>query len=166
MTITAVQTSVTTAPAAGAPGMLYDSSAHNDVIQKVAEEDIPFGSFVKVDTDGCELPDSSGEVTGRGRGIALLDPSKPTTVGYKAGDIVSVLIKGRVWIQMEAGQSVAAYAVPMVRFTATDPEKKGAFRSDTDSGDAVAPTGCHMFSSASAGGLGVLQLGDMPDAIE
>jgi hypothetical protein len=159
MTLTAVQLTMTTAPAKGAPGMLYDSSEVVDIIEKVAGEAIPFGAFVKIGTDGtCELPDSSAEVTGINRGVALHDPAKASGDGYIAGDLVAILLEGRVWIQPEAGETIAAYAVPFVRYTA-DANPVGGWRSDLDTNEAAVPQNMHMFSAATSGGMGVLQVG-------
>ena len=167
MSLTAVQTTMTTAPAGGAPGMLYDRPENCDIVHKVASEAIHFGAFVKIGTDGtCELPDSAGEVTGIARGIALQDPGKASTDGYAVGDVVAVLIRGRVWVQAEAGQTIAAYANPYIRHTATGGEVKGAFRSDADTTDASVPNGMHMFAAATSGGMGVLQVGDAQTGAE
>jgi len=158
MTITAVQTTMTTTPAAGAPGMLYDSGDECDIVTKVAAEAIPFGSFVRIATDGtCNLPDAANEVNVINRGLALHDPGKASGTGYAAGDLVQVMIRGRAWIQAEAGQTLAAYSIPFVRQTATPPEALGAFRSDADTTDATQPLGVHMFAAATSGGLGVVQ---------
>lgn len=154
----AVQTTVTTAPAIGAPGMAYDSSLVQDVISKVALVDIPFGAFVKVTADGCTLPGASGDVTGAGRGIALLDPGRGTGVGYKAGDIVAVMQLGRVWVLTE--EAVTAYTSPYVRFTAnTSPTRAvGSFLAGADSGKAVQPTGMRYWSTNGAAGLAVIEI--------
>ncbi len=160
MSLTAVQTDITTAPAAGAPGMLYDSPENCDIVHKIAEEAIPFGAFVKVSATGtCELPDSAAEVTGLGRGVAVHDPGKASGTGYAIGDVVAVLVRGRIWIQPESGQTMTAYTNAYARFTA-DANPKGSWRSDTDSGEAAAPNGMFMFATATSGGMGVLQVGD------
>ncbi len=158
MTTTAVQTTMTTAPNHGAPGMLYDEGPH-DIVTKIAAEAIPFGKFVKIGTDGtCELPDSSGEINAINRGLALHDPAKASGEGYAAGDPVQVLIAGRAWVEAEAGQTCAAYSIPYVRHTATGDEVKGSIRSDADTADAAQPLGVHMHIAAVSGGLGVVQL--------
>lgn len=157
MTLTAVQTSMTTAPTNAMPGMLYDDPDNCDIVHKRAQEDIPFGAFVKVDADGCELPDSSGEVTGLGRGVALYDAGKASGGGYKQGDIVAVLVQGRAWIQAETSQTIAAYAVPFARYTVNGGLTVGGWRSDADSSKAAVPNSVFMFQAATNGGLGVVE---------
>lgn len=157
MTITAVQTTMTTAPVNGEPGMLYDSSDQVDIIHRVASEAILPGVLVNYTGSACELPDSAGEVTGINRGLAILDPTKPTTVGYAIGDLVPIMVHGRAWIQAEAGQTIAANAMPYARHTANGGAQYG-WRSDADTARAAVPNSMHMFSSATSGGMGVLQI--------
>lgn len=158
MSITSVQTTMTVAPANGAAGMLYDDGPR-DVITRIAAEAIPFGRLVCIASDGTvELPDSAGEVTGLDRGVALHDPTKPTGEGYAAGDPVPVLIAGKVWIEAESGQTIAALTQPYVRHTAGAGEEKGMWRSDADGTDASLVAGAWMLHAATSGGLGVLVL--------
>lgn len=152
----AVQTTITQSPAAGVPGELYDTGATKDVISKVALVDIPFGAFVKITDAGVTLPAASGDVTGVGRGVALLAPEKASGVGYKAGDIVNVLQSGRVWVQTET--AVTAYVSPFVRFTANGGNNPGGYRNDADTARAVQPPGCRMFNTIAVAGMAVLEL--------
>ncbi len=140
-----VQTSVV-APLAGAPGMHADSGPY-DAVSKTAAEAIPFGAFVALTADECELPDSSGEVTQVGRGVAMYDPSKASAGGYVAGDVVSVMTVGRIFVATE--DTLTAYASPYVRFTA-DANPKGSWRSDSDSAEAVQPSGVRVIRADSA----------------
>lgn len=151
---TAVQTTITNDPAIGMPGMIYDSEDH-DSISCVAQEDIPFGAVVRVSGQYCELPDSSAEVTTGEVGVALHDPVK--VGGYKTGDIVAVMRRGRVWVATE--QAVAAQADPFVRFAAgAGGANKGAIRNDADTATAVAPAGMSVYRGVGGAGLAVLQL--------
>lgn len=141
-------------PAAGAPGMEYDCG-FNDVVSKRAAEAIPFGAYVVFSAAGdCELPDTLAEITANDGGVALIDPSKPSGVGYLAGDPVRVLVCGRVWVATE--QTVAQSDPAFVRAIATPPELQGAFRADADTSDAVAAPGCNYFIGATGVGLAVV----------
>jgi hypothetical protein len=129
-------------PSPGVPGMLADTGPH-DIITRVAEEALAFGSFVKYDDDSCELPDSSGEVTGNGRGIALVDPTKKSGTGYEIGDLVQILVDGRAWVASE--NALTALTAPFVRHTAgAGGSTKGAFRSDADTASATQVVGAQV----------------------
>jgi hypothetical protein len=149
-----VQTAMTTHPESGVAGELYDAAELCDIISKVAQEDIPFGAFVKVTGDGCELPDTSGEVTGAGRGLALKDDTKATSVGYKQGDMVSVLVKGRAYGITE--EAVTAYTTPYVRYSAGTGTQQGAFRATDDATHDAQPTNVEFHTTTTAAGVAVI----------
>jgi hypothetical protein len=151
----AIQSSVTsTGPAAGAPGLEYDIG-FSDVVSKAAAEAIPFGAYVVFTAEGiCELPDSLAEITANDGGVALIDNSKASGVGYVAGDPVRVLVRGRVWVATEG--TVAQSNPAFVRAIATPPELQGAFRADADTTDAVAAPGCNFFIGCTGAGLAVV----------
>lgn len=102
-----VQTTYDLAPPVAAAGLLQDSRfAESDSF--VAGEDIPFGRIVELNTaDGrVYLPKSAS--LGRVAGVALYpvtgEPKTGTAgptnaYGWKAGDRVQVLRKGRVWME-------------------------------------------------------------------
>lgn len=136
-----VQTS-TANPAIGAPGMCSDDG-FNDIVSKKATEAIPFGSYVVLSGDNCSLPDASGDVASGKGGIALHDPGKPTTDGYKAGDIVQVLRRGRAFVTNSTGTATAYGTVYVVHTT-------GAFRGTTDAGATALPGA--TYSRGGAGG--------------
>ena len=149
----AIQSSVA-APAAGAPGMEYDAG-YSDVVTKRAAEAIPFGAYVVFTAEGdAELPDTLAEITANDGGVALIDPTLPSGVGYLAGDPVRVLVKGRVWVATE--DTVAQSNPAFVRAIAAGAEKQGAFRSDADGTDAVAAPNCNYFIGVTGAGLAVV----------
>lgn len=152
---TAIQSSVTAGgPAAGAPGMEYDC-AFSDVVTRRAAEAIPFGAYVVLSAEGdCELPDTLAEITANDGGVALIDSTAKSGVGYLAGDPVRVLVRGRVWVATE--QTVAQSDPAFVRAIATLPELQGAFRADADGTDAVAAPGCSYFIGVTGVGLAVV----------
>lgn len=152
---TAIQSSVTsTGPAAGAPGMEYDCG-FNDVVTGRAAEDIPFGRYVVRSAEGdWELPDSLAEITANDGGVALIDATAKSGVGYLSGDAIRVLVRGRVWVQTE--QTVAQSDPAFVRGLIATTEVKGAFRADADTANAVAAPGCNYFIGVTGVGLAVV----------
>jgi len=137
-----VQTSISANAAAGAPGQVYDlGGPRPDIVSKRAQEPIAFGSYVSFIGEDCELSDTTGEVTGRQGGIALIDQSKPSGAGYVAGDMVRVMRKGRVWVATE--QQVTAQASAFTRFAGTGAQ--GAWRADADTANAVAAPTTNYF---------------------
>lgn len=141
----AIQTTVDLAPAVGAPGQQFDSSPC-EIISRIATEAIPFGTLVKFTGDACELPDSSGEITGNRWGVALKDPTKATTVAYAVGDVVRILTKGRVYVLAE--EAIVDTDAVFARHTTGTGTQKGAFRNDADTATAATPTGCAWFKGS------------------
>jgi hypothetical protein len=135
--------------------MAYDVGPH-DVISCIAQEDIPFGSYVRVSGGNCELADDTGEVTAGEGGVAMRVPTRVQGVGHKQGEIVPVMRQGRIWVQTEEG--VAAQANPFVRFTADTGKPKGGWRNDADSAKAVQPSGVSVFRGSAGAGFICLQL--------
>lgn len=148
--MTAVQTSYTESPAAGAPGQEYDIAFFSDVVSWTADEAIPFGAYVVESREGgCELPDSAGEVTGNKGGIALIDPTLASGVGYQVGDQVRVMRRGRVFALSE--EALAKGDTLFVRqATGAGGSQKGAFRNDADTATATTPTGVSVFKGGAA----------------
>jgi hypothetical protein len=154
--MSAVQTSVPITPALGQPGLEYDL-AFNDVVTKAAADPIPFGRYVVFTAEGtCELPDTLAEVTGNDGGVALRDDSKPSGTGYAVGDPVRVLVRGRVWVEVE--QAVAQSNPAFVRAVAAGNEQQGVFRADADGTDAVATPNTNFFLGSTGAGLAVVSL--------
>lgn len=151
-----VQTTMTAEPAIGLPGQIYDSGVFHDIVTCIAQEDIPFGCWCRINGQYAELPDSTGEVTGKTGGVAVRDPSRPSGVGYKTGDVMQVLKTGRIWITTE--QAIGNQVAPFVRFATGTGTQKGAWRADADTATAVALPNAHMYRAAGVG-LGVVELG-------
>ena len=152
----AVQTSIPIAPALGQPGLEYDIG-FNDVVTKAAADPIPFGRYVVFTAEGtCELADSLAEITANDGGVALRDDSKPSGAGYAVGDPVRVLVRGRVWVEVE--QAVAQSNPAFVRAVAAGAEQQGVFRADADGADAVAAPNTNFFLGSTGPGLAVVSL--------
>lgn len=158
----AVQTTVSLEPAIGAPGMIYDSGVFHDIQSYIAQEDIPFGSYVRISGQYCELPDNSGEVTGKG-GVAVKGDVTATGNGWKQGDVVPVMTTGRIWVLTE--EAIASNAQPFVRFTPkTGPVRPaGGWLNSADTASAVQPTNVHMYRGVGGAGLAVVELGKTGD---
>ncbi|MDB4995195.1 MAG: hypothetical protein JWM74_2627 [Myxococcaceae bacterium] len=153
----AVQTTMTNNPDVGRAGMPYDSSQFQDVVSCRAQEAIPFGAFVRIVGTDCELPDSSGEVTGSDGGVALATQNKATQAGgYAAGDIVPVMRAGRVWVPAE--ELIAVGTQPFIRFTTNAAKVQGGFAATADTARAVQKPGVTVYRGVAAAGLMVVQL--------
>jgi len=157
----AVQTSVATGPDLGVPGQLYDAE-DNDLETRIAATDIPAGFYVVFTANGqCALPSSSADITAKLGGIAVNDKAKVSGVGYKQGDPVSVLVRGRIWISSE--DAVALSATPYARYAAgtfnSVAQVPGTFAGASDSSKNVQTArGVSVVKSNTAAGLAVLQL--------
>lgn len=154
----AIQTAITTQPdILGGPGREVDS-ASNDVVSFIANEQIPFGAWVKTTGHRCYLPASATDVTNFTGGIALRDAAKPTGASYEAGDLVRVLRRGRAWALIE--EAIADTDALYVRHTAGVGEQKGALRNDADGSDGAIPAGAKWFHGGTvAGGGAIIEVG-------
>lgn len=150
----AIQTSVTTTPAVGIPGLEYDAG-FNDVVTRRATVDIPFGRYVVFNAEGdCKLPTTLAEITTNDGGVALADNSKTTGLGYLTNNPVRVLTMGRVWVQTEG--TVAQSDPAFVRAVIATTEKQGEFRADADTAGAVAAPGVNFYIGVTGVGLAVV----------
>lgn len=163
-----VQTTITDTPPIGAPGQLYDSGVFHDIPTFIVQgADVPFGAMVKISGQYCQLVSVIGDLAGK-IGVVVKDPSLPTPYpgyngGFKAGDVVSVLQTGRVWIATET--ALANQAVPFVRYAAgAGGSQLGSYRNNADTTTAVQPaSGVHVYRGVPAAGLAVLELGKTGD---
>ena len=146
----------------GYPGCVAD--AVNTVKEsKAAAAAVPFGTLVcrrASPADGqdvCANPAATADVTARAYGIALRDETRKHGTGYEINDQVTYLRRGRVWVTVEDG--VTGGAAVFVRFTVEAPDLQlGTFRSDADTDKAVALPGAVYRTSASAGGLAMVEI--------
>ena len=147
-------------PAAMA-GMLYDLG-ENDVVSAVNNtQAVPFGvAMVQGTLDNeCHLPASAGDLA-KTLGVSVLVQTKEqalvtSIVNYPVGSDVSILRKGRVWVQVE--EAVVAFSPVFVRFAAGSGTQLGAFRASADTATAGQISGCVYRSSAAAGGFAVVE---------
>lgn len=91
-------------------------------------------------------------------GVALYDAARePNTSAaeYADEDTVSVVQSGAVYVTTE--DACVESDVPYCRITATGSEEAGAWRNDSDSGDAFPVRGARFCLSSDAAGLNVLE---------
>jgi hypothetical protein len=120
---------------------------------------IPFGVFVARDSDNkAKLPAAAGAVTTTGIGISFCDLTKEyDSTGYATGDEIPVVRKGYVLCQVE--DAVTEEGAVFARITASGGNTQlGKLRSDADSGNATAVPNARFRSTASAGGLAVVEV--------
>jgi hypothetical protein len=155
----AVQTAVAVNPAVGRPGLEYDSS-FSDIVSWIATVAIPFGALVYESAEGkATLPTATGNVTGGKTGVALIDHTKASGVGYEIGDAVRVMRRGRCFVLNE--EALAFGDTLFARFAAGGGGSQlGAFRNDADTASASTPTNMTLLK---AGGinLAAVQVGDV-----
>jgi hypothetical protein len=155
----AVQTAVAVKPAVGAPGLEYDVG-FSHVESWIATVAIPFGALVYESAEGkATLPTATGHVTGGRTGIALIDHSKASGVGYEIGDAVRVLRRGCAFVLNE--EALAFGDTLFVRFgDGAGGTVEGSFRNDADTGTASTPPNMQL---KKAGGinLAAVMVGDV-----
>ena len=163
----AVQTTYGTDPAIGIKGQLADSG-HHDVIAMVnneASQEMAFGLAVvfegSTDDQGALAPDAISETVA---GILVHShrysnaPSGDLgTTGLKAGAMLDVLRKGRIWVECEDGCSPGDRL--FVRAVATGAEEEGACAKAADASDMIDLQGQGIWlTTATAGNLAILEV--------
>jgi hypothetical protein len=157
MSITAVQSSVAQNAIIGVPGDPYDDTPM-DIVTKIAAQDTPFGVWVSFKTEGKGTsPAATGDVTGIANGgLVLRDKSLPTTAGYKTGDAMRVMVRGRAFAVAE--ETVVVTDTPFCRFAAGTGTQLGAFRNDADTATCVALPNARLFKGGGTTSPPVLEL--------
>lgn len=112
-------------------GMLADSSLVKEQEAFIAAEAIPFGRAVELDATGTkvQLCQGTGQQIAKLVGVALVDMSKePDLVGggYKIGETVHVLRKGRCYAEF-SGTTDAALAAVSIYHSSTIATNRGKF---------------------------------------
>lgn len=162
-----VQTSVSFTPAIAIPGMVRGTAAERTRAAAVVMQN---GLFVCIGSadEKCKLPTASTDITGRlGLGITrdnvARDPNFPPggTAGYtyQVGDSVAIAYRGEIAVTVE--EAVAPGDAVYVRYDTGTGSQKGAFRASADSSTAALLPGARYLTTASAGGVAVVDL-NMP----
>lgn len=135
------------------------------------ETNVPFGAFVSLNDEGQQtgtkrlvhLPQAATDITNArlAMGFALHTQAVENALvganlGYEPQSAVSVLRKGRVYVQVE--DAVVAGGQVFIRHVAGAGEQLGAARSDADGADASALPSASFMTAASAGGLAVVEI--------
>ena len=85
-------------------------------------------------------------------GLALKTQRVETTTanaaGYAADDTVDVMALGEGWVRLDSGEAPVVGGAVFLRASATGTEQLGAFRTDTDGGDAYLLPNCYWTRSA------------------
>lgn len=158
----AAQTAYTEEMAIGFPGMLADSGFTDKLSKHNAEAsaEIPFGVVVATGTaeDAAILPvDANSKLLGVVVHSHAYGPDQIGTTGVKPKQILSVLNRGRIIVQVEEAVAVGDRA--FVRHTSgAGGTQKGAFRKSADTATAVELKGAVYRRAAGAGGLAVVEV--------
>lgn len=163
----AVQSSYGENPAVGIKGQLADSG-NVDIISMVnneASQEMAFGLAVvfegSTDDQGALAPDATSDVVA---GILVhthAHSNAPNgdlgTTGVKAGGVLDVLRKGRIWAECEDGCSPGDRL--FIRAVAVSPEEEGGLAKAADSTDMIDSQGQGVWlTTAVAGALAVLEV--------
>lgn len=101
-----VQSAVSVNARIGIPGMPFSANSNDyKTVTRIATVDIPFGSYVVFDGEFCFLATTAQGIAGREGGIALRSHTYASEAGYKAGDPVTVLTQGDVFVNANAGMT-------------------------------------------------------------
>jgi hypothetical protein len=159
------QTSYSINQSAAMAGMLYDSAVAVDVVSAVDVTEsagVGYGlALARSSVDGqVKLPASSGDVAAI-LGVSVLSQTKEQAlltgvVNNPKGSDISVLRKGRIWVQVE--EAVTQASPVFVRFASGSFTQLGAFRASADSASAAQLVGAVYVNSASAGGFAAVDL--------
>ena len=170
----AVQTSFDTTFYAGQPGVQYDFQTSSDGLELsvAASGSIAFGRGVACGSTTPNVgavPTSEATAT-RLRGVALCDNRVASgSTGYADGTQVRLLQRGKCWVYSETAiVSDRAQAYVRITESTTGAADQGQFRGDSDSGKAVAMTGCRFLTvngSMGASGPCVLEVDLMPAGV-
>jgi hypothetical protein len=157
------QTSITTDPVRGVPGMHSRPFETDDIESHVISQvgGILYGVYVTRQGDNkIKLPTSQAEIEDSGIGIMLRDPSAetPATAGTAPNsEVVAVIRHGYAWVFTETvcTQEGKVYA----RITASGGNTQlGAFRNDADSGNAILVPRARFKTTETAAGLAEVEV--------
>lgn len=113
-------------------GQIADGTSVKEEVAYVAAEAIPFGRMVELDATGTkvQLPQGSTvNAIAKPVGVSIYDATKePDTVGggYKIGEVVRVLRKGRIYAEF-SGTTDAALTSANVFHSSTIATNRGKF---------------------------------------
>lgn len=138
------QTSYSLDNPATQPGQLLDNDSDVKIVPFIANEDIPFGIGLEFEATGTKVqrPRGTGAPVAQFAGVSVYkDTLEPG--GYKAGDVVDVLRKGRVAVTT-VGTAIAqtdALTAANVSHSSTTDADRGKFTKGATSGTAGSEVG-------------------------
>lgn len=160
-----VQTSIQSALDQGIPGGIA-RSAPTGIDSVFATEAMPAGVVAVQATATVDSDNRSAELPSGGAGIPLgilvhshSEAALADTDGvvYGANRVASVMRQGEIFVEVE--DAVTAGGSVFYRHTANGPlTQLGAIRSDADTANAAQLAGARFKSSASAGGLAIVEV--------
>lgn len=133
------QTSYAYDSAPAVAGQIADSGEDRHIESVVAGEDIPAGRFVRIDraTDKVYLPnDTDNEIFGV---TCYVDTLVGGSAIHKAGTVIPVLRKGRIWVDCDTGTMTAGLPVRVHIDDAGAPTKLGKATGSAASTDVISP---------------------------
>lgn len=144
----------------GIAGQLADLSGRKHVDSKVSEEatSFPYGVACVAGSasNGAVLPTGAASLLG----VVLHRHKQPSTANSNTvddEDVINVLREGRCLVLVE--EAVTPASTVYVRIsTGAGGSQKGAFRASADTATALAASGMRYVSSASSGGLAILEV--------
>lgn len=145
-------------------GLLAEAagSAMKKVTYSNPADEITFGravAKVSADENGCELPDSSGaDIVGISVRDTVVEKDEASIPdAYPVDSAVCVLRRGRIYVEVE--EDVTPDDDVYVRYSANGGNTQlGIFRTDADGSHALQITKARYMTSASAGGLAVVDI--------
>lgn len=151
----AAQTTYTSSPVAGIPGMLYDSG-HIDVwsgawASATLASPGDFACRVAADASTFELPDSAGDVTTAFGGFIIYQPYRIAGTQIQRYEEIGLLRKGRIWLT--SIDAITADAPVYIRRDGTNNGKVYA----GSTGASLIP-GVKCIIGASAGAVGLFEV--------
>lgn len=101
-------------------------------------EDIPPGRFVELHTDGkLRLPQGVGADIAKLVGCAIYRGAiEPNATGYKTGEYVPVLRRGKIWAELVSGATVADLVSASIYHSSTIATNRGKVGSAAEAGGA------------------------------
>lgn len=120
-----MQSTYNTDPSVAFPGQLVE---RDEVVGRYqCSEDIPPGRFVELHTDGkLRLPQNTGADISKLVGCAIYRGAvEPNATGYKAGEFVPVLRRGKIWAELVSGATVADLVAASVYHSSTLAANRG-----------------------------------------
>lgn len=159
----AVQTTYSLLPSAAVAGMLDQTFEARDIVTRMPAATMTTGQAASVSgTAGAaaKTPAAAGDVAaGTLLGVVPFDPTR-SSLSYTTSDPMPIVRKGRVWVTVEEAVNDGDQAY--VRITTHSSNTPGGWRKSADTvsavDTAVAAPGCYFRTSASSGGLALLEL--------